>query len=390
MRVTSFLACMMIPALALAEGMPADGGQPPSEVPSDMPPPPSEAPPVEAPPVGATADRPPHPETPDPLAEAEPSALTLASTQYHWLPGHWIWTGEHFEWRSGMWIYAVRGYALVPPRWQWDGAQWVFHNAGWALPGTDDVVFAPTPAPEVNDNPGEPPLRSDEWIDPTPATTTVFVSMGVYTPPLIMYPMWHPYYHYWWYRGYPLYARQPLYRHPRYYYSRRYAPPLRPRGRPPGVRPPGGGRPPDVRPPSGRPPQARPPMVGRPPQARPPTTGRPPQARPPTTGRPPQARPPTMSRPPQPRQPTMGRPPSRSSTRPVQPSRPTMRQSPSRSRSSGMPSRGGMYPRRREHATDGRDAARRWHAARWWHVTRRPPWLTLHWLARAPNLTVAG
>ena len=307
MRVPCFLACMMIPALALAEGMPAGEGRPPSEVPSDMPPPPSEAPPVEAPPVGGTADRPPHPETPDPLAEAEPTALTLASTQYHWLPGHWIWTGEHFEWRSGVWIYPVNGYDLVPPRWEWDGAQWVFHNAGWALPGADAVVFAPTAVPGVNDNPDAAPQTSDEWVEPTPATTTVYVSMGVYTPPLIMYPLWHPYYHYWWYRGYPLYARQPLYRHPRYYYSRRYAPPPRPRGRPPGVRPPGGGRPPGVRPPGG---------------------GRPPQAGPPTMGRPPQAQPPRAAR-----------PPSRPSTRPVQP---MMRQAPSPSRSTGMPSRG-MY-----------------------------------------------
>ena len=117
------------------------------EIPEDMPDAPESAPPADAPAVDATDERPPHPKTPDPLEEAQPAPETLAATMYHWLPGHWVWTGEQFEWRSGSWIYAVNDLILVPPRWEWDGKQWVFHDAGWAKPGTREVIYSPTPAP---------------------------------------------------------------------------------------------------------------------------------------------------------------------------------------------------------------------------------------------------
>ena len=71
------------------------------EIPDDMPEAPEDAPPAEATAVGATDDRPPHPKTPDPLEELQPSAEMLAKTMYHWLPGRWVWTSEQYEWRSG-------------------------------------------------------------------------------------------------------------------------------------------------------------------------------------------------------------------------------------------------------------------------------------------------
>jgi hypothetical protein len=91
------------------------------EIPEDMPPAPDDAPPAEAPPVGGTDERPPHPETPEDLAEQQPTAEMLAKTSYHWLPGHWLWTGEQFEWKSGEWVYKVKDMILVPPRWEWTG-----------------------------------------------------------------------------------------------------------------------------------------------------------------------------------------------------------------------------------------------------------------------------
>jgi hypothetical protein len=113
------------------------------EIPEDMPPPPDDAPPAEAPPVDGTEQRPPHPETPEDLDELQPTAEMLAKTSYHWFPGHWIWTGEQFEWKSGEWVYKVKDMILVPPRWDWDGKQWVFHNAG---PRKSSIERRPRPA----------------------------------------------------------------------------------------------------------------------------------------------------------------------------------------------------------------------------------------------------
>jgi hypothetical protein len=118
-----------VPALALAQEAPeGDDVRSADEIPEDMPDPPEDAPPAEAPPVDGTDERPPHPETPEDLEELQPTAETLGKTSYHWLPGHWMWTGEQFEWKSGEWVYKVKDMILVPPRWEWDGKQWVFHR----------------------------------------------------------------------------------------------------------------------------------------------------------------------------------------------------------------------------------------------------------------------
>lgn len=193
------------------------------EIPEDMPPPPESAPPAEAPAVDGTEDRPPHPQTPAPLEEAQPSTETLSKTVYHWLPGHWVWTGEQFEWRSGSWVYKVKDMILVPPRWEWTGKQWLFHDAGWAKPGTTEVVYRTTPAPGGPDavtNPEQPPGTSKKEPEPERATTTVYVWTGVYVAPLVLFPIWHPWYHYHWYRRHPAFRRPPAYRSRRYTYAR--------------------------------------------------------------------------------------------------------------------------------------------------------------------------
>ena len=144
MRTWLFLLLLLaVPAASLAQDEAAQSDvRSEEEIPDDMPEAPEDAPPAEAPAVGATADRPPHPKTPDPLAEPQPDAEMLAKTMYHWLPGRWVWTGEQFEWKSGIWIYKVKDMILVPPRWEWseERKQWVFHDGGWAKAGTDDAV----------------------------------------------------------------------------------------------------------------------------------------------------------------------------------------------------------------------------------------------------------
>ena len=86
------LACLVLVTPLSALGQDTGGDEAvrsAEEIPEDMPAPPESAPPADAPAVGAAEDRPPHPETPEPLDEAQPNAETLAKTMYHWLPGHW-------------------------------------------------------------------------------------------------------------------------------------------------------------------------------------------------------------------------------------------------------------------------------------------------------------
>ena len=112
---------------------------------------------------------------------------------------------------------------LVPPSWQWDGKQWVFHSAGWAKSGTNLVVYSPTPAPggpDVAENSEKPPADSSEPKQQQEAQVTVYVWTGVYVAPLIVYPRWHPHYHYHWYHRHPHYRASPAYRHRRYNYAK--------------------------------------------------------------------------------------------------------------------------------------------------------------------------
>jgi len=255
----ALLLASWVPALAIAqEDSGADDVRSADEIPEDMPPPPEDAPPAEAPAVDGTDERPPHPETPESLEEQQPSAEVLAKTSYHWLPGHWIWTGEQFEWKSGTWVYKVKDMILVPPRWDWDGKQWVFHNAGWAKAGTNKVVYRVTPAPggpDVAGNAEAPPGATTQTVEPQPATTTVYVWTGAYVAPLVLFPIWHPWYHYHWYHRHARYRRAPAYRSRRYRYATTHRRAhYRHQSRPPshghGGRPPSSSRPPS----SGRPP----------------------------------------------------------------------------------------------------------------------------------------
>ena len=248
------------PAFAFAQdATQGDDVRSADEIPDDMPAPPEDAPPAEAPAVGGTDDRPPHPETPESLEEQQPSAELLAKTSYKWLPGHWIWTGEQFEWKSGEWIYTVKDMILVPPRWDWDGEQWVFYGAGWAKPGTKKAVYSPTAAPggpDVAANAEQAPAATGKDPAPQASTTTVYVWTGVYVAPLILFPIWHPWYHYHWYHRYPAYRRPPAYRSARYRYSTTHRRAhYRHQSRPPSTgRPPSSGRSPN----QGRSPSSRP------------------------------------------------------------------------------------------------------------------------------------
>jgi hypothetical protein len=191
---------------------------------------------MKARPTGASAERPPHPAIPAPLVEPEPTRETLASSAYRWLPGHWIWTGNGYEWQSGLWIYDLPGYALAPPQWFWDGYEWLFVDAGWALPGTSSVVYQPTAVPtDAADDAlafdGSAPAEPSSSNAVTPDVYVEVRSYPAYTwpgywiAPPIVYPIWHPYYHYYWHHHHQPQARPPEYRDGRYEYARRHSDP---------------------------------------------------------------------------------------------------------------------------------------------------------------------
>jgi hypothetical protein len=227
-RVNRFAILMSVSLVASAGGTQALA-QAPSEAP---PPPPESAPPATAPPAQVPEGLPPHPAFPEPLDEPQPTTAELAQTEYVWLPGHWTWTGDRYEWETGYWIYPLPGHVLVPPRWEWNGESWVFHNAGWAPIGSDVVAFAPVAVTEGDLAGGEP---VDVYVEPrSPLYWTV--ADGYYAP-LILYPRWHPYYHYYYALGHPFYVQyaplyySPWYRYYRYgtfYRGRAYRPPVRP------------------------------------------------------------------------------------------------------------------------------------------------------------------
>jgi hypothetical protein len=186
------------------------------------PPPPESAPPVTAPPAEVPEGLPPHPAFPDPLDEPHPTEAELATTEFVWLPGHWVWTGEAYRWREGEWIHPLEGYVLVPPRWEWSGESWVFHHAGWAPLGSDVVAFAPVPVTEEDLAEGAP---VEAFAEPPPPLH--WWAAGAYVAPLVIYPRWHPFYHYYFALGHPYYLQYPpLYRSP-WYRFHRYGVPYR-------------------------------------------------------------------------------------------------------------------------------------------------------------------
>jgi hypothetical protein len=52
---------------------------------------------------------------------------------YVWVPGHWSWDGNDFQWHSGEWTTPPTGYhQWMPGRWQQTGANnWVYVEGQW-------------------------------------------------------------------------------------------------------------------------------------------------------------------------------------------------------------------------------------------------------------------
>jgi hypothetical protein len=150
----------------------------------------AQARPATASPTEPARGRPPHPAIPPPIEEAQPSASTLASTGYRWLPGHWIWSGNQYVWQPGIWVYELPGYVLLPPQWRWDGEYWTFRDAGWALPGSDQAVYRPTALPDGSARvlPTPDPDEAQVDLEVSPSSYAAYVWTGTWVAPPIVYP----------------------------------------------------------------------------------------------------------------------------------------------------------------------------------------------------------
>ena len=74
--------------------------------------------------------------------------ITQPAANYNWVPGHWVWHGDGWDWQSGHWYQgAVRpmprliveqitvapspSHYWVPGHWQWHGNDWIWVNGRW-------------------------------------------------------------------------------------------------------------------------------------------------------------------------------------------------------------------------------------------------------------------
>ena len=146
--------------------------------------------PALASPSPATDGRPPHPAIPEPLEELGPTQQMRDSTSFHWLSGHWIWTGNQYVWQPGVWIYDFPGLVLVPSRWLWDGEYWGFQDAGWAAEGSARVLYRPTALPggSASTVPVPDSQQSEVELSVAPSSYSVYVWTGTWVAPPIVYP----------------------------------------------------------------------------------------------------------------------------------------------------------------------------------------------------------
>jgi hypothetical protein len=182
------------PTLIDARAPDEDGslaGKQPQEIRAATPSPdPADERPATASPTAPMEGRPPHPATPAPIDEPQPSPDIVGSTSYRWLPGHWIWTGNQYEWQPGVWLYDLPGYALLSAQWLWDGDYWTFRDAGWAMPGTKQAVYRPTALPDGSSTaaPTPDPDESQVELEVRASSYTAYVWTGTWAAPPIVYP----------------------------------------------------------------------------------------------------------------------------------------------------------------------------------------------------------
>jgi hypothetical protein len=83
-----------------------------------------------------------YPEPPAPPQVAPPGAPPAPDTFY--VPGYYVWTGDHYVWHAGYWARVQPGYVWVPAHYRWTPYGYVYVAGYWdyALPRRG-MLYAP-------------------------------------------------------------------------------------------------------------------------------------------------------------------------------------------------------------------------------------------------------
>jgi hypothetical protein len=82
------------------------------------------------------------PTPPTAPAVSPPGQAPAQDTFY--VPGVWVWSGDHYMWKSGYWARVQPGYVWVPDHYRWTPSGYVFIPGYWDLAIHDrGVLFAP-------------------------------------------------------------------------------------------------------------------------------------------------------------------------------------------------------------------------------------------------------
>src|SRR3954464_10272221 len=50
---------------------------------------------------------------------------------YAWMPGHWQWNYNRYQWVQGSWVRERRGERYDEPRWVQRDGRWYMQGGGW-------------------------------------------------------------------------------------------------------------------------------------------------------------------------------------------------------------------------------------------------------------------
>lgn len=82
-----------------------------------------------------------HPEPPAPPQVAAPAA---PPPDMFYVPGYWMWMGDHYAWRAGYWTRVRPGYVYVASHYRWTPHGYVFVPGYWDLAvGQRGLLYAP-------------------------------------------------------------------------------------------------------------------------------------------------------------------------------------------------------------------------------------------------------
>jgi hypothetical protein len=84
-----------------------------------------------------------YPPVPATSPEAGPTS-PLPGANYFWIPGCYVWRGDHYAWQPGYWAPARENWVWVPPSYTWTPAGYVYCPGYWDYPlAGRGMMFAP-------------------------------------------------------------------------------------------------------------------------------------------------------------------------------------------------------------------------------------------------------